>query len=152
MKKNEIIELNGKEYTLELNRDTFIQIDRLCNVEKSMEIINKKPYEYIDEIDDNFNPLEDLKGVSDEEFEKSLLEKEETLHRLIERSMYLWLYPNHKLTITEVKDLLRPYFDDEKKSEWLGEKVGQYLQECVEIRESYVKEQKNLKALANKKN
>ena len=40
MKKNEIIELNGKEYTLELNRDSFIKIDRLCNVEKSMEIIN----------------------------------------------------------------------------------------------------------------
>lgn len=152
MKKNEIIELNGKEYTLELNRDTFIQIDRLCNVEKSMQIINKKPYEYIEEIDDNFNPLEALKDVSDEEFEKNLLEKEETLHRLIERSMYLWLYPNHKLTITEVKELLKPYFEDEKQSEWLGEKVGQYLQECVELRETYVKEQKNLQALANKKN
>lgn len=152
MKKNEIIELNGKEYTLELNRDTFIQIDRLCNVEKSMQIINKKPYDYIEEIDDNFNPLEALKDVSDEEFEKNLLEKEETLHRLIERSMYLWLYPNHKLTITEVKELLKPYFEDEKQSEWLGEKVGQYLQECVELRESYVKEQKNLQALANKKN
>ena len=78
--------------------------------------------------------------------------KEETLHRLVERSMYLWLYPNHKLTITQVKDLLKPYFEDEDKAEWLGSKVGQLLQECREVRESYVNEQKNLQALANKKN
>jgi len=39
MKKNEIIELNGKEYTLELNRDSFLQIDKICNVKNSMEII-----------------------------------------------------------------------------------------------------------------
>ena len=29
MKKNEIIELNGVEYTLELNRDSFVQIDKI---------------------------------------------------------------------------------------------------------------------------
>ena len=34
MKRNEIIELNGVEYTLELNRDSFIQIDKICNVKK----------------------------------------------------------------------------------------------------------------------
>ena len=53
MKKNEIIELNGVEYTLELNRDSFLQIDKICNVQKSMEIIQKGLYEYVDEIDDN---------------------------------------------------------------------------------------------------
>lgn len=152
MKRNEIIELNGKEYTLELNRDSFLQIDKLCNVEKSMEIVNKKLYEYIDEIDDDFNPLEDMGDLDEEKLEKEIKEKEEVLYKLIERSMFLWLYPNHKLTITEVKELVKPYLEDKEKAEWLSEKVGGYLQECVELRETYNQEQKNLKALANKKN
>lgn len=152
MKKNEIIELNGKEYTLVLNRESFLQIDKLCNVEKSMEIINKSLYEYVDEIDDNFNPFEDMKDLDDEKIQKEIEEKEEVLHKLIERSMFLWLYPNYKMPISEVKELVKPYLEDEKKAEWLGEKIGQYLQECVNLRETYIDEQKNLKALANKKN
>ena len=49
MKKNEIIELNGIEYTLELNRDSFIQIDRLCNIDKSVKIIFSDLYDFVDE-------------------------------------------------------------------------------------------------------
>lgn len=152
MKKNEIIELNGEEYTLELNRNSFLQIDKLCNVEKSMQIINKSLYEYVDEIDDNFNPLEDMKDIDENNIEETIKEKEEILHKLIERSMFLWLYPNHKLTINQVKDILKPYFENPEKTEWLGEKIGQYLQECVELRETVNQDQKNLTALANKKN
>ena len=55
MKRNEIIELNGVEYTLELNRESFLQIDKICNVKKSMEIIQRGLYEYVEEIDDNYN-------------------------------------------------------------------------------------------------
>ena len=72
MKRNEIIELNGVEYTLELNRDSFLQIDKICNVQKSMEIIQKGLYEYVDEIDDNYNPLENT--ISDEDLEKEIKE------------------------------------------------------------------------------
>ena len=64
MKRNEIIELNGKEYTLELNRDSFLQIDKICNIEKSMAIINKSPYEYVEEIDVD-SILADLKLIVD---------------------------------------------------------------------------------------
>ncbi len=149
MKKNEIIELNGKEYTLELNRDSFLQIDKICNVQKSMEILNRGVYDYVDEIDDNYNPFENT--VSDEEIEKEADLKEKTLYKIVERSFFIWLYPNHKLTITQVKELLKPYLEDEEKAEWIGEKLGQYLQECVEIRESYNQERKNLKAQINKK-
>ncbi len=156
MKKNEIIELNGQEYTLELNRDTFVKIDKLCNLTKSMNIINRDFYEYMDdvEISDDYNPLEDasMEDLKEENLKAEVELKESTLHKMIERAFYLWLYPNHKLTITQVRELLKPYLDDEKKAEWLGEKLGQYLQECREIRESYVEEQKNLEALANKKN
>lgn len=148
MKKNEIIELNGIEYTLELNRDSFLQIDKICNIEKSMEIARKKLYEYVDEIDDNYNPFED--AISDEEFEKQIEEKEKVVYKLVERSFFIWLYPNHKLPISQVKEIIKPYLDDEDKTEWLVEKLGEYLQKCVELRESYNQERKNLKAQANK--
>ena len=148
MKKNEIIELNGVEYTLELNRDSFLQIDKICNIQKSMEVIQQGLYDYVEDIDDNYNPFENM--PSDEDLEKEVKKKDDTLHKIIERSFFIWLYPNHKLTITQVKELLAPYLDDEKKAEWIGEKLGQYLQECVEIREEYNEERKNLKAQANK--
>lgn len=148
MKKNEIIELNGEEYTLELNRDSFIQIDRICNVQKAFEIINRGLYDYVDEIDDNYNPLEGI--PTDEELEEEVKLKETQLHNLIERAFLTWLYPNHKLPISKVKEILKPYFDDEEKANWLGQKVGEYLKECVAIRENYNEQRKNLKAQANK--
>ena len=43
MKKNEIIELNGVEYTVELNRESFLQIDKICNIL----FINIKGYHFI---------------------------------------------------------------------------------------------------------
>ena len=150
MKRNEIIELNGKEYTLELNRDSFLQIDKICNIQKSMEIVQRGLYEYVEDIDDNYNPFENT--IDEDEIKKEIELKEETLHKIIERAFFIWLYPNHKLTITEVKNILKPYFEDEEKANFIGEKYGEYIQKCVEIRESYNEEQKNLKALANKKN
>ena len=150
MKRNEIIELNGKEYTLELNRDSFLQIDKICNIQKSMEIVQRGLYEYVEDIDDNYNPFENT--IDEDEIKKEVELKEETLHKIIERAFFIWLYPNHKLTITEVKNILKPYFEDEEKANFIGEKYGEYIQKCVEIRESYNEEQKNLKALANKKN
>lgn len=148
MKKNEIIELNGVEYTLELNRDSFLQIDKICNVQKSFQILNRSLYEYTEEIDDDYNPLEN--SIDDEDIQKEIDLKDETLKRLAERAFFIWLYPNHKLKISEVKELIRPYLEDEEKAEYIGQKLGQYLNECVEIVENYSKERKNLKALANK--
>ena len=58
--------------------------------------------------------------------------------------------PTHHFTITQVREILKPYLEDEKKAEYLFEKYGQYLQECVQIREDYNNQVKNLKAQANK--
>ena len=148
MKRNEIIELNGVEYTLELNRDSFLQIDKICNVKKSMEIINRGLYEYQEDIDDNYNPFENT--VSDEDLEKEVELKEQTLCKIVERAFFIWLYPNHKLTISQVKEIVKPYLEDEEKAVFIGEKLGHYLQECVSIREAYNEERKNLKAQVNK--
>lgn len=151
MKKNEIIELNGKEYTLELNRDSYLQIDKICNIGKSLEVINRGLYSYVEEIDDNYNPFENMADLSEESLEKEVKEKEKRLFNLVERSLFIWLYPNHKLTISQVKEIVKPYLEDEEKAQWIGKKVGELLQKCIEVRESYIEEQKNLKALANKK-
>ena len=151
MKKQEIIELNGEEYTLELNRDSFLQIDQLCNIQKSGDILQRNLYKYMDdeELDDDFDI--NLLSVDEKNLKEEIEIKEKTLHKLIERAFLIWLNPNHHLKPSEVKELLKPYFEDEEKAEWLGTQYGKYLQECIEIREQYNEEQKNLKALANKK-
>ena len=148
MKKNEIIELNGEEYTLELNRDSFLQIDKICNVQRAFEIINRGLYDYVDEIDDNYDPTKDI--PTDEELEKEVELKEKELHKLVENSLFIWMYPNHKLPISKVKEIVKPYLEDEEKANYIGQKVGEYLKECVNIRESYNEERKNLKSQVNK--
>ena len=45
--------------------------------------------------------------------------------------------------------MVKPYLEDEEKAQMIGNKIGQYLRECIDIREEYNQEQKNLKALAN---
>lgn len=152
MKKNEIIELNGKEYTLELNRESFIQVDRLCNIEKSMALLRKDLYDYLDEVEltDDFD-LNKL-NIDEDKLDEDIKKRQNKLKDIIERAFLIWLNPNHHLNITEVREILKPYFEDEEKYEWLGEKYGKYLQECVEIRDQYNTERKNLEAQANKKN
>ena len=151
MKKNEVIELNGVEYTLELNRESFLQIDQLCNIQKSMDIMKKDLYEYKDEeeIDDDFD-INSLVVDENKLIEEAEL-KEKTMYKIFYIFFLIWLNPNHHLKPSEVKEILKPYFEDDEKLKWLAEKYGQYLQECIEIRDKYNEEQKNLKALANKK-
>lgn len=148
MKLNEIIELNGVEYTLELNRDSFLKIDQYSNIQKSMEVIKRELYEHIDEITDETNPFED--ALNDEEIQNAMEEKIQTMQKVIERAFWIWLYPNHKLPISEIQQMLKTYFDNEEKFQFICEKYSEYLQKCVEVRNNYLEEQKNLKAQANK--
>ena len=148
MKRNAIIQLNGVEYTLELHRESFLQIDKIYKKQKTIKIIQRSLYDYVEEIDDNYNPFEDI--TTDEDIEKEVKLKEDTLYKIVERSFFIWLYPNHKLPISQVKEIVKPYLEDEDKALWIGEKLGEYLQKCVEIRQEYNEERKNLKALANK--
>jgi hypothetical protein len=149
MKKNEIIELNGVEYTLELNRQSALKIEQYTNMQEAIKEINKPIFEYKEDISLEENPFED--EIELDTLQEEADKKIATLHKLIERAFWIWLYPNHKLNIEQVKEILKPYFEDEDKLNFIGEKYGQYFQECVEIRESYNEEQKNLKAQINKK-
>lgn len=148
MKRTEVVTLGDKEYTLELNRDSFLQIDKICNIKKSLEIVQRGLYEYVDEIDDDYDPFADV--IDGESIEKELKLKEDTLYKLVERSFFVWLYPNHKLPISEVKKLIDPYFENEEKSQEIGELVGKYLDECISMTQDYNEQAKNLKAQANK--
>ena len=119
MKKNEIIKLNDIEYTLELNRDTFLKIDQYSNIQKSMDIIHKDLYDYVEDVTDDIDPF--AEKLDDEVIENAIKEKLDTLHKIIERAFWLWLYPNHKLNITQIREILKPYFDDDEKFKWISE-------------------------------
>lgn len=149
MKKNEILELNGVEYTLELNRESYLKIDQYGNIGGSMQIIQENVYEHIDKIEDGINPFED--GVDEEYIEQKAEEKLNTLQKLLQRAFWIWLYPNHKLDISKVQELLEPYFEDDEKFDYLCGKYADCLNKSVEIRLEDMNERKNLKAQINKK-
>ena len=44
MKLNEVIELNGKEYTVELNRESAVKIEQYVNMAEILEKINQPLY------------------------------------------------------------------------------------------------------------
>ena len=148
MKRTEVVTLGGKEYTLELNRDSFVQIDKICNIHDSLEIIQRGLYNYVDDIDDNYNPLEDI--PTKEKMEEEVKMKYDVLKKLVERAFFIWLYPNHKLPISEVQKIIDPYFDSEKKSDEIGKLLNKYLTECISMVQDYNEQEKNLKAQANK--
>ena len=131
MKKTKTISLNGVEYTLELNRESFVQIDKICNIKKLMAEISADPYEYVDEIDDDYNPLENTPSL--EEIQKKEEQKVVDTRKLYERGFFVWLYPNHKLKISEVQEILKPYFEDNEKYLELDKIFTDALHECVDI-------------------
>jgi len=134
MKRTKEIELNGKQYTLELNRESFAQIDKICNLRKLKAQLEKEPYEYIDEIDDNYNPMENVPNL--EEIQKQTEEKINNTLKLYERAFFIWLYPNHKLKLSEVQEILKPYFEDDDKFEWLDNLFNETMNDCVSIIDS----------------
>lgn len=149
MKRNEIIELNGVEYTLELNRDSAVQIEKYTNTQKTMQIITAPLVEYVEEIEENENPFENVVNI--EEMQEKAQEKIEALNKMITRAFWIWLYPNHKLNINQVKEVLQPYLEDDgEKFSFINQKYAEYLELSTEISDKYIEEQKNLKAQVNK--
>lgn len=150
MKKEEILELNGIEYTLQFNRDSFLKIDQYVNIEKTTLFIETTPYNYIDEVNDDTDPFGD-ENTSIDKIMAINEEKEQALKKMITRAFWIWLYPNNKLPLSKVEEILQPYFDDTEKFEFLAKKYNEYLNKCIEMKDSYLDEVKNLKAQTNKK-
>lgn len=150
MKKEEIIELNGKEYTITLNRESYIRIDKYTNMQKSFQTLTSNLYEYVDEIEDGVNPFAD--DLDMEKLDEDVEKREETLKEMYIRAFWIWLYPIHKLDKSEVKELLNPYINgNDKDFKFISKKYSEFLDKSIEIRDEYNQERKNLKAQANKK-
>ena len=141
MKRNKEIELNGKQYVLELNRESFAQIDKICNIRKMYAEFSKEPYEYIDEIDDNYNPMEDVPNL--EEIQKQAEQKVINVKKLYERAFFIWLYPNHQLKLKEVQEILKPYFEDYEKFIELDNLFIETMNDCVSVRDNKNIDSKN---------
>lgn len=146
MKLNEIIKLNGKEYKLELNRESIVRIEQYVNMEEANEILTKQAFEdkSKSEIKDNENPFAEV--IDDDEIEKLAELKSETLKKVYIRAYWIWLYPTEKLSIKEVEELLTPYLEDETKAQYIADKYLYFTEKSVEIRQQYLQDQKNLKA------
>lgn len=148
MIKEEIIELNNKEYTVTLNRQSVLKIEQYTNLQKSLVEIRKDVIDHIEEIKENENPF--AEEIDIDEMQKKAEEKLNILHRIIERAFWIWLYPKHKLNINEVKEIIAPYYEDDSKMEYISELYNDLLNKSYTISNKYYEEQKNLKALANK--
>lgn len=148
MKKNEIIELNGVKYTLELNRESVVRIEQYSKLQETYKEISKPLIEYKDEIKEDENPFEEELKI--DEMQEQVDNKLNLLKDLISKAFWIWLYPNHKLNINQVKEILNPYFEDDDKFSYISEMYGKYMQLSTEVNQEYMQEQKNLKAQANK--
>ena len=148
MKLNELIELNGKEYKVELNRESIVRIEQYINMEEVSAIMSKQVFEDKSkvEISDDEDPFSTV--IEDEEIEKLVQEKAKAITKVYTRAFWIWLYPQEKLSLKEVAEILKPYLEDESKAQYIAEKYQYLSEKSVEIRQKYIEEQKNLKALA----
>lgn len=149
MKLNEVIELNGKEYTVELNRESIMRINQYVNIENTARKFEEQPLEDKTdmEIEDNENPF--AEEIDEEKVAEQQDEKERLIRKAVTRAFWIWLYPVEKLGIKEVEKLLEPYFNGtEEEANYVVQKYFDYCNKSVEIRTNYLEELKNLKAQA----
>lgn len=149
--KEEIIELNGKDYTVVLNRETFVKIDQLVGIDECMTLLRNgmSLYERVDNPEDDYDPY--AEHVDFDMLDDKIEQYSKKLENFFVYGFHVLLYPKHHLKISEVRELLNSYLDDDKKAEELGKLYGMLLGKCIEIKAEYDEERKNLKAQANKK-
>lgn len=144
----EIIEIDGEEYTLYLNRKGIITWEKLTNASKKAGQIEKK-YENIDEIGeeveikDGDNPFE-LVNDSEYDFDKD----QETIINLYKKLYWIMLYENHKLNYKEVEVL----WEKAVNEYGVDQLVELALQMLEDANVNKTEKLKNLKALRPKKN
>ena len=155
MKKEEIIEINGVEYTATLSRESYVRIDRVAKIADAFRLMNErvKMYDYIDKVDDDYNPYADeidLDSLEDK-YEEKLEAKEQKIKNFYTRGLHVLLYPKHEFKISQIEEILNPIYEDSNKLIEFSERFGQLLGGCIQMKFEYEEERKNLKAQANKK-
>lgn len=151
MIKEEIIELNGKEYTVTLNRETFVKISQVVDIDECINLLNNgmSLFEHIDNPNDDYDPY--AESIDFDAIDGKSEEYAKKMENFFVYGFHILLYPNHHLKISEVKALLDDYLDDEDKAVKLGKKYGELLGKCIAMKMEYDEERKNLKAQINKK-
>lgn len=151
MELNEIIILNDKEYTLTLNRESAIHIERYAKIKEVMQEIAKPTIEYINrDIEKGENPF--ATQIDEDKLLEEVDKKEELLIQTISKAFWIWLYPVHKLEYEEIYSIIKDYMQDDENIEFISEKYAEYLEKSASIRQKFVEEQKNMKAQTMKKN
>ena len=147
MNKNiseEVIEIDGTEYTLFLNRTGLVSWEKLTNAEKTAKDYNEKyaTTQSSDvEITDDMNPLEVFGADLDEDLDEML--------DMYVKFYWVVLYTHHKLPLSEVKVLF-----EKAVNEYGIEQLAQLANQMIEQINTDMfqnTEIKNLKALKPKK-
>lgn len=152
----EIIEIDGKEYTLFLNRKGIVAYERYCKEEaKQLEEVQEKVEKTAkilesDEdlvIDDNTNPFDGLEDIAEDEADKN----KALITKMYVKLYWIMLYENHKLSLSQVEDLYKKAITEYGENQLKA--LGDQMFEEVNTMPDNIKQEnlKNLKALKPKK-
>ena len=105
------IEIDGKDYTLFLNRKGLVSWENITKFSKKIQELNTKYQNTVAEIsdeepinvEDNSNPFD----FSETKEIKDLEKDEEELRQIYIKWYWIALYTNHKLTVSEVTELFK---------------------------------------------
>jgi hypothetical protein len=142
----EIINIDGVDYTLFLNRKGIVawekftksESERFAQIsEKYQEILNNNAVENFDGLDNDTDPFEGLEEID------NLDSDIEYMNRIYSRLYWILLYTNHKLSISDARELYNKACD-----EYGNEQVILLARQMVDEVNSEPKESKQLKNLA----
>lgn len=138
----EIIEIDGKEYTLFVNRIGIVNWEKATKLsETAKELENKyKNSEQNFEFNDNCDPF--ATNYSDSEID----EDEKKLYDLYSKFYWMALYKHHKLTINEANDLFYKAID-----EYGIQQLSDLAEQMIKNANNQNANLKNLKALKSTK-
>lgn len=150
----ETINIDGKDYTLFLNRKGIVAWEKFSKDEKEKAESLRKKYEtFIDNKDnkidinampDDVNPFEGLEEIDDFENDKQYIIS------IYKRLYWIMLYTEHKLSISEASDLYDKACEEYGDEQVIG--LGIQMVQDTNMNTNPNKELKNLKALKPKKN
>lgn len=142
------IEIDGKEYTLFLNRNGIVAwekftIDNQRKITNMQETLQTKYKDLIEgkvEIKDDTNPFENI-----EELENDLSGNYDESDKMLEKLYWIMLYTNHKLSLNKVHELYLKA-RDEYGFEQLDQLASQMIDD-VNTSPNKAEEPKKLEAL-----
>lgn len=144
----EIINIDGVDYTLFLNRKGIMAWEKFSKSEKEkvsqlrdkyQEIIEDNGVENFDELDNNVDPFEGLEEIDDLENDIAYMNK------IYSRLYWIMLYTNHKLSISEASELYNKACDEYGNEQVIL--LAQQMVNDVNIDPDKGKQLKNLAAL-----